>query len=114
MYHLWTIRLLAYSECWIPTELLQYSAVKLFVERARALVSGFALTSENAASITQICARVDGLPLALELAAARVKVLPPEQLLARLEEARLSVLNRWCQRFTGQTTNAAQYHKMEL
>ncbi|HEV7235382.1 MAG TPA: NB-ARC domain-containing protein, partial [Ktedonobacteraceae bacterium] len=73
-------------------ELLQYSAVKLFVERARALVSDFALTSENAASITQICARVDGLPLALELAAARVKVLPPEQLLVRLEEARLSLL----------------------
>lgn len=73
-------------------ELLQYSAVKLFVERARALVSGFALTSENAASIAQICARVDGLPLALELAAARVRVLPPERLLARLEEARLSML----------------------
>lgn len=73
-------------------ELLQYSAVKLFVERARALVSDFALTSENAASITQICARVDGLPLALELAAARVRALPPEQLLARLEEARLSLL----------------------
>lgn len=73
-------------------ELLQYSAVKLFVERTRALVPDFALTSENAASIAQICARVDGLPLALELAAARIKVLPPEQLLARLEEARLSLL----------------------
>src|SRR5712691_6242832 len=76
------------------TELSQYGAVQLFVERAQAVVPNFALTSENAAVIAQICARVDGLPLALELAAARVKVLPPALLLERLSKARLPVLTR--------------------
>jgi predicted ATPase/transcriptional regulator with XRE-family HTH domain len=76
------------------TELLQYSAVQLFVERAQAVVHDFALTSENAAVVAQICARVDGLPLALELAAARIKALPPELLLERLSQARLQMLTR--------------------
>src|SRR5207253_1598858 len=58
-------------------ELSQYGAVQLFIERAQAIEPDFALTAENAAVIAQICARVDGLPLALELAAARAKVLPP-------------------------------------
>lgn len=75
-------------------KLAQYGAVQLFAERARAVLPGFTVTAENAASTAQICARVDGLPLALELAAARVKVLPPAQLLARLSKARLSVLTR--------------------
>jgi len=74
------------------TELSQYGAVQLFVERAQAVVPNFALTAENGAVIAQICARVDGLPLALELAAARVKVLPPALLLERLSRARLPVL----------------------
>jgi len=73
-------------------ELLRYGAVKLFVDRARAAFHTFTLTPENAESVVQICAKVDGLPLALELAAARVKVLPPEKILARLSEARLSIL----------------------
>ncbi|TME08239.1 MAG: hypothetical protein E6I80_10555 [Chloroflexi bacterium] len=74
------------------TRLEQYSAVQLFTERARAVSSDFLLTPENASCIVQICKRVDGLPLALELAAARIKILPLQQLLARLSEAPLSIL----------------------
>ncbi len=76
------------------TELLHYEAIQLFVERAQAVLPDFALTDENGAAIAQICARVDGLPLALELAAARVKMFPPVQLLARLSQARLPMLTR--------------------
>jgi predicted ATPase len=73
-------------------ELAQYGAIQLFVERAQAVMPDFTLTPENVPCIAQICARVDGLPLALELAAARIKLLSPELLLKRLSEARLDLL----------------------
>jgi predicted ATPase/DNA-binding XRE family transcriptional regulator len=72
-------------------ELSEYEAVKLFTDRARAVKSGFEVTSDNAAAVAEICARVDGLPLAIELAAARIKVFPPQALLRRLN-TRLQLL----------------------
>ena len=66
-------------------------AVTLFLERARATRRDFRVTAQNRAVVAEICARLDGLPLAIELAAARIKVIPPEALLPRLEQ-RLQVL----------------------
>ena len=71
--------------------LRRYASVRLFVERAHAAAPGFELTSENAGAIAEICRRLDGLPLAIELAAARSRLLPPEALLARLDD-RMSLL----------------------
>src|SRR5436190_4584908 len=62
-----------------------YEAIRLFAARAAAIKPGFEITSENAAAIVEICHRLDGLPLAIELAAARIKVLPPRAMLARLQ-----------------------------
>src|SRR5947209_11699882 len=71
--------------------LSQYAAVALFLERARAVKPDFQLTPANTRAIAEICIRLDGLPLAIELAAARIKLLPPQALLARLRH-RLHVL----------------------
>ncbi len=67
-------------------ELLRAEAVSLFVERAAAVTPGFALTEENAAAVARICFRLDGLPLALELAAGRVGALGPAAIAARLDD----------------------------
>jgi non-specific serine/threonine protein kinase len=66
--------------------LAEIEAVRLFVERARAALSSFELTGRNGAAVSQICQRLDGIPLALELAAARVKVLQVEQIAQRLDD----------------------------
>ncbi len=66
--------------------LSQCEAVRLFVERAQAVHPTFRLTSENAAAVVEICHQLDGLPLAIELAAPRVRLLPPQALLARLQK----------------------------
>jgi predicted ATPase/class 3 adenylate cyclase len=71
----------------LPPELerlTQYEAVRLFIERAQAVKADFAVTNENAAAVAEICSRLDGLPLAIELAAARIKLFPAQALLGRL------------------------------
>jgi predicted ATPase len=64
----------------------QYEAVRLFIDRASAAKPGFELTRQNASAIAQICWRLDGIPLAIELAAARARVLTPEQISQRLDD----------------------------
>jgi predicted ATPase/class 3 adenylate cyclase len=61
-------------------------SIRLFVERAAAAKPGFTLSAQNASALAQICSRLDGIPLAIELAASRVKVLSPEQIAARLDD----------------------------
>jgi predicted ATPase/DNA-binding NarL/FixJ family response regulator len=70
----------------------QVASVKLFIQRARSILPDFRLTSANAPVIAEICVLLDGLPLAVELAAARIKLLPPKSLLARLSH-RFDVLS---------------------
>jgi predicted ATPase/DNA-binding XRE family transcriptional regulator len=70
----------------VPDRLLQYDAVRLFVERAQAVKPEFRLTAENARAVVTICARLDGLPLAIELAAAHIRHFSPAGLLDKLED----------------------------
>ncbi len=75
-----------------PIETLaQYEAVRLFIERATDVIPDFQLTNDNALSVAEICIRLDGLPLAIELAAARIRLLPPQAMLTRLQ-SRLKLL----------------------
>jgi predicted ATPase/class 3 adenylate cyclase len=71
--------------------LSQYEAVRLFIERAKSAKVDFEVTDENAPAVAEICVRLDGLPLAIELAAARIKMLPPKAMLQRLS-SRLKLL----------------------
>ena len=73
------------SQAVTPVRLADSAAVSLFVERASAVRTGFAVTDRNAPAIAEICRRLDGLPLAIELAAARVRLLSPEAMVTRLD-----------------------------
>ncbi len=66
-------------------QLSQYEAVRLFIERARTYKSNWTITNENAPAVAELCYRLDGLPLAIELAAARVRLMSPAQMLAQLD-----------------------------
>lgn len=74
-----------------PEELTLYESVQLFIDRAQAVRPDFQVTSQNAAAVAELCNRLEGIPLAIELAASRVQVLIPAQLLTRLEQ-RFSLL----------------------
>ncbi|MEP7135675.1 MAG: tetratricopeptide repeat protein [Chloroflexota bacterium] len=67
-------------------ELVQYEAIRLFTERATLVKPNFTATKENASAIAQTCSRLDGIPLAIELAAARIKALSVDQIAARLDD----------------------------
>ena len=69
----------------IPLDLLQYPVIQLFHQRAQAVQPDFQLTAENSPAVIEICRGLDGLPLAIELAAARVKTLPPQTMLKQLD-----------------------------
>ncbi|MGH7427742.1 MAG: ATP-binding protein, partial [Candidatus Methylomirabilaceae bacterium] len=69
-----------------PETVNQYTAIRLFVERAMLVHPAFQVTNSNVRAIAEVCRRLDGIPLAIELAAARVKVLSVEQIAARLED----------------------------
>jgi non-specific serine/threonine protein kinase len=78
---------IASETAWLVPPLLGGDAVQLFVERAQASLPSFSQTDANAAALRDICCRLDGIPLAIELAAARVRVLSPEQIAHRLDDA---------------------------
>ena len=84
-------------------ELMAHDAVRLFVERAQTILPDFRLTADNAAVVVDICRRLDGIPLALELASARVRVLTLEQISARLE-------NRFSLLVSGYRLGSAPHH----
>ncbi|MEV5839349.1 protein kinase [Nocardia sp. NPDC052112] len=77
----------------MSTGLPRFDAATLFADRAAAVVPGFELDESNKAAVTRICARLDGLPLAIELAAARMRAMSPEQILQRLDD-RYALLTR--------------------
>ena len=80
--------------------------MKLFVERAQAVQSNFEIVDENAPAVARICAALDGLPLAIELAAARVKLLSPQAILSRLDH-RLKLLTGGARDLPRQQTMSA-------
>jgi len=77
-----------------PRELMQYDAVRLFVERTRALLPPFTVSTANASTIVKICRQLDGLPLALELASAHTNVLSLQEILRRLDDRFALLISR--------------------
>ena len=77
----------ASETAWLVPPLASAEAMQLFVERAQSTLPSFVLTDANSAALSEICRRLDGIPLAIELAAARVRVLSPEQIARRLDDA---------------------------
>ena len=77
----------ASETAWLVPPLGTGEATELFVERAQATMPAFAMTDTNGSAVNEICRRLDGIPLAIELAAARVRVLSPEQIATRLDDA---------------------------
>ena len=96
-----------------PEALSQYAAVALFIERAPAIKPDFAVTNENAPAVAEICARLDGLPLAIELAAARIRLLSPEAMLARLEHG-LPLLTGGARDLPARQQTLRGRHRLEL
>ena len=92
---------------------LQFAAVQLFIQRAQTANPAFVLTDENTLAVVEICRRLDGLPLALELAAARIRILSPQMLLKRLEH-RFAILSGGTRDLPVTATNAAQRDRLEL
>lgn len=102
--HEYAVSPLAVPERNSPTSDLQsFASVRLFLTRAQALKPDLQLDDANASAIAQICARLDGLPLALELAAARIKVLPPQAMVAWLDQS--------LQLLTGGARDAPERHQ---
>lgn len=103
------------AEPGIPTarELAPNEAVELFVERGRAARSDFTLSDANAPAIAAICRRLDGLPLAIELAAARINILSPDQIVARLDH-RLTLPGSLSPRPARPPAHVAGCHRLEL
>ncbi len=93
-------------------ETAEYEAIRLFVERARAVRADFVLSAEQSGAVAAICQRLDGLPLAIELAAARVAVLPPATLLTRLER-RLPLLTGGPRDAAGPPPDHGRRHRLE-